>query len=396
VKLAWLLLLVAACEAPPRPPSTTCGAGTDGIHDICLVASPADWTLLNADPLGSVEIPVDLVLDGQHLPGAAIELHGGYARTVPKKSYRLRFADDAVPLPLFDGTVEEHKRVVLQAAYIDPTFLRNAVMFELVRAAGGLAPRLEFARVYVNGERLGLFQMIERIDKHWLRRHGLPDDPATLYKAEGNAADWGPAADPMEGLEQEVGEPSDDLAQLLAAVNHAPLSTEGFAAEVEPVLDVDDVLIYQRIHTLAMDRDAYSKNYYLYHDLAADPDSPEARFRLVTWDADATFCQRWDGVPLPPDGTTDDRWHGWDVLSGRLFAIPSYQGVYVSDYRTALDGELATAAILERIDRLAALIGPEARLDLARWQPELDWDTELARLRACVAARNARMRTILP
>ena len=98
--------------------------------------------------------------------------------------------------------------------------------------------------------------------------------------------------------------------------------------------------------TFAQNRDAYSKNYYLHHEL-----SPDARFRLISWDADATFCQRWDGVALPPD---DTRWHGWDVFSPRLLGIDSYREAYVADYLDALDHELAAEGILASIDALEA------------------------------------------
>jgi hypothetical protein len=97
-------------------------------------------------------------------------------------------------------------------------------------------------------------------------------------------------------------------------------------------------------------------------------------------------------VALPPD---DARGHGWDVFSPRLLGIDTYRAAYLADYLDALDHELAAEGILAAVDELVATIGPHARADLARWQPELDFDAEIARLRACVPRRVEVMRGVL-
>jgi hypothetical protein len=356
---------------------------------------------MHADPRAPVEVPVTLWIDGLWIgeadagPAApTIEIHGGTSRRYPKTSYRLTFGPDAIALALFGDRPDDEKKVVLQASWIDRTFLRNRVVFDAVRAAGGLAPRVDFARVVVRGERLGFFELIERVDKHFLRRQGLAVDDANLYKAETREADLGPAADPLEGYDHELGDPSraDDLADLLEAIDTTPTTAEAYASTIEPRISIDDVLVYQRVHTFAMDRDGFVKNYYLFHDLAARVGDPASRFRWISWDADATFCQTWKGEPL---AGTDAAWHGPDVLSGRLFDIPAYRDRHAAAYAAALDGALAAAPQIAAVRALAERIAPDARADLAAWQPAEDFDAAVDRLTDCLAAREEAMRSAI-
>jgi len=319
---------------------------------------------------------------------ADLMLHGAYARRLPKKSYRLEFPDDDQLLTSLFGEAERHRRIVLQASWIDPTFLRNKLTMDLVREQGGLAPRTAFVTLSFNRRYDGLFVAIERVDRQFLRRQGLSPD-GNLYKAVTHAADWSEKADPLSGFERAANEenPTDDLAHLLAVCSETP--PDAFPDAVEPALSLDDFMAWQLVNTFAMNRDCYTKNYYLYHDLSAAPGTPEARFRVIPWDADATWAVDWDGTPLDP--AAEAAWHGSDTLSPRLFQIPRYRDEYLARYQGAIAGVLSPRTLVPRIDALASMIREEARRDLAAWQPEVDLEAELSRLRSAVAARHAVM-----
>lgn len=344
----------------------------------------------------ALEVEVDAVLGGQPWSGVLLELHGGISRTFPKKSYRLTFPDDApLETTLFApaGPPESHRRLVLQASWIDPTWLRNALTMDLIRATGGLAPRSGFARVRFNGEPHGLYAVIERVDRPYLSRHGLHPE-GNVYKAVNHHANWADKADPMKGYEQKINEdnPTDDLADLLGALSHTPETAEAFAEHVEPRLHLGDFLRWQMVHTLAMNRDTYTKNYYLHHDLSQPAGAPAARFRVITWDADATWGQSWDATPLVPDDTA---WHGTDAFSPRLFSIPTWRDSYVALYEAHLSGPLAPEPLQARVAALSTLIAQAARDDLALWSRPWDYDDEITRLHAVIATRHAIMTTVL-
>jgi spore coat protein CotH len=364
--------------------------GVEGVLQLALEVDPTDWDFLETHPDSTDEVTCSIVLDGQRFANVDLELHGGFARSVPKKSYRLELPDEPDAfLDLFGDGPEPQRRFVLKASYIDPTFLREWLTLGLVRAEGGLAPRVAFTEVAVNGRWHGLYLLVERIDRPYLRRHDLGHEAVQLYKAESHHANWQDKPNPLDGYDIELGDEAHatDLADLLDRLSHTPLSAEDFEREVAPRLALDDVLIWHRVHTFAGNRDTFTKNYYLQHDLAT-----ERPFRLISWDADATFGLDWDGTPTPGDETA---WHGSDRFSPRLFAITLWRSRHVLGYRDALMNRWRPDVVALRLRDLAANIAPVAEADLAYWKSRFSYDAEVERLLEMLETRHALMSAIL-
>lgn len=383
---------VDAVEPPPLE-----GFGLE-VLDVRVEPSALDELHRRTGEHEAIEVLATVAIGSQRWDGVELELHGGFSRTLPKKSYRLTFPDSDRVAWTFDGedAPDPQRRLVLQASWIDPTWLRNDLTFAAVRALGGLAPRTGFAVVYLNGERHGLYTVIERVDRPLLRRLNLAPY-GNVYKASDHRADWVAKPNPLDGYELKVneGNPTDDLGPFLDALTYTPLTVAAFADAVEPLLHLDDWMTYQLVHTYALNQDAFTKNYYLHHDRAAPPDRANPPWRIITWDADATWGLSWDGAAIPPDtwpgrgaGTASTAWHGRDGFAPRILAIPSYRATYLARFADALDGPLAAATLDARVVRRGAEIARAARDDLARWQPERDFDEELARLREAIATRH--------
>ncbi|TNF23575.1 MAG: hypothetical protein EP329_27155 [Deltaproteobacteria bacterium] len=377
-----------------------------GLPVLAICADAAALKALDGytDEASAIEIPVVVDYDGVRYADVEMELHGGFARTVAKKSYRIELEGEGLPFA-FDGEAdpEPQRHLVLQASWIDPTFLRNDLTFAAIRAVGGLAPRTGYAEVYLNGAPHGLYLVIERIDRRYLDRHALDED-ANLYKAVDHRANWLSKANPLAGYEHKVNEdnPTEDLGPFLGALTKTPLDAEAFGEAVEPVLHLDDWTAYQVVHALALNQDAFTKNYYLYHDLTAAPGAPADRFRVISWDADATWGQNWDGAPIDVAdwpghglGIGVSAWHGKDGFSPRILAIASYRRRYLAFAVAALDGPLSAETLHARATRRAAQVAEAAREDLARWQPQRDFDAELSRLHDAVTTRHEAFRHLV-
>ncbi|MCC6621431.1 MAG: CotH kinase family protein [Deltaproteobacteria bacterium] len=364
------------------------------IRKIELDVSAGDWQRLHADIHAEITIPAAVVVDGQRFEGGAVEAHGGYAREVPKKSYRVALPDEPdADLDLFGDGVERQRRFVLKAAWIDRSFLREPLAMQMVRDAGGLAPRIAFAELWVRGELLGLYQVVERIDRPYFRRQGLEDEHIQLYKAENHNANWATKADPASGYDIQIGDDDTaDLGALLLACSTTPTTDQAFSEAVEPLVALEDVVAFQRVHTFLGNRDTFTKNYYLYHDRAAAAGTPAARFRLVSWDADAVFGLEWEGSNLPGDQRA---WHGTDAFSPRLFSVPAWRARHLDGYDRALSAELAVSRLQAWVDAVAPEIAILARADLAGWQPTADWDAEVERLKDMIATRWTILREVI-
>ena len=141
-----------------------------------------------------------------------------------------------------------------------------------------------------------------------------------------------------------------------------------------------------------MNADTFTKNYYLYHDIDAPIGTPKARFRLISWDADATWGNSWDGVILSTDQSS---WHGTDAFSPRLLSISEYRASYRDGYLEALESDLGQQVILLRVAAIESLIATAARADLLHWQREGNFDDETARLRDAIEARVQTMKTVM-
>lgn len=380
-------------QPPARDVAGEAGAppGGCGLPVLEVHIDDAAWRALHDDPQGTDEVTVGVTIGGQRFEGATLELHGGYARTVPKLSYRLRFPEDAggadPRLDVFGAGAEPLRRLVLHASWIDPTFARNALVYERLRALGGLAPRTAFVALHFNGAFWGLYVVNERIDALWLRKQGFDPD-GNLYKAENHNANWADKSDPLAGYDKERGEdrPSDDLGDLLRALSHTRATAADFAREVEPRLSLADHAVWTALHVLALNQDTFTKNYYLYHDPAAPSGTPAGRFRIVSWDADATFGISWDGARIASD---DRRWHGTDAFSPRLYGIPEYRAGYLRGLRAWLeDGPLALRALQARTAEWREALRTCAAADFERWERGLDWDAEYDYLDASIRERH--------
>ncbi|MDP6942599.1 MAG: CotH kinase family protein [Myxococcota bacterium] len=422
------LMALLGCSTPPGgggPDSG--GAGLDGaqpdtsepvdveVSEASVIGPGGDASAETSFGLPVIEVEVDpdlldemhenyddditaivtLTMFGKRWEGVKFELHGGYARTLPKKTYRVVFPDDDKPVVDFFGDgAESQRRAVLQASWIDPTFVRNKLTFDLVRDSGGMAPRVDFCVLTLNGQWHGLYTVVERVDKLFLGRHDLDKD-GNLYKAENHQANWDAKSDPLDGFDMEINEdnPTNDLGDLLDALTYTPQTHADFQVEVEPRLALDDFHAWQRVHVYALNRDTFTKNYYLYHDIDEDFGDPDARFRLISWDADATWGLNWDGKWLDTDEVT---WHGTDEFSLRLYEIQSYKTLFRDAFLDALEDELAPATIATRVAASSSRIREAALADLEHWErDDIDFDSSVQALKDAVQARHDVMKTVL-
>lgn len=359
------------------------------IAEFNVIASNQDLAALHADPRSGLEIDATIEYAGRRYDDCELEVHGGYSRTLPKLSYRITFdRDDPLRTMLFSEAPEEHRRIVLHASWIDPTYARNCLTMDLVRTLGGMSPRCQYANLSFNGVYQGFYIALERIDETYLERNGLDDD-GLLVKAESHDANWAQKPNPLAGFDVKSDEaPTDAVGELLRVIHETPATWEAFEAEVRPWINLDAFTVFQLAHTLANNRDTFTKNYYLYYDWEAD----DAAFELISWDADATWGIGWDGSVA---STAETRWHGTDAFSPRLFSIDAYRRAYLDEYTALVNDPVFEAMMLENAEERRARIAEAARRDLDAWDRGIDFDAASATLANDIAARFEAMRGAL-
>ncbi|MCE5347392.1 MAG: CotH kinase family protein [Bacteroidales bacterium] len=105
--------------------------------------------------------------DGTDYEGyIGIEIHGQSSQMFPKKSYAIETRDETganLSTGLLGMPADEDW--VLYAPYSDKTLLRNALTYYLGSRMGSWQPRFRFCEVYLNGDYIGIYMLVEKIKR---------------------------------------------------------------------------------------------------------------------------------------------------------------------------------------------------------------------------------------
>jgi spore coat protein H len=190
-------------------------------------------------------------------PNVGLRLKGARTfRPVDKKPNFSIKLNEYMPQQLFHGL----RRILLNNAIEEKTYVQEFLGQELFRAAGTPTPRVNYARVELNGRDLGLYVLVEGITRDFLERH-FGEGKGNLY--EGVEAD-------IDGeLEQDYGKRSrrQDLVPLInAAREKDPVKRR---EQLGQVLNMDQFLSYIALENAINVWDGYSlrlNNYRIYAD----------------------------------------------------------------------------------------------------------------------------------
>jgi spore coat protein CotH len=150
--------------APPPLPSAEL-FNPDVVQRIDLQVHSADWDKLKASFQENTYYPAALVWNGQTVRDAGIRSRGLGSRSGTKPGLRVdfdRYAQDQEFLAL--------KSIVLDNLTQDPSAIHETVTMRFFARLGIPAPREAHARLYVNNRYVGLYAVVEAIDKRFLAR----------------------------------------------------------------------------------------------------------------------------------------------------------------------------------------------------------------------------------
>ena len=123
---------------------------------------------------------------------------GNRTARAPKRSWKINFEPGHD-----DDRLVGMSRLNLKAMYNDPSQMREALAWRLFDKVGVPSSRHTYAKLAINDRYMGLFSLIEQVDRRFLRDHFGKNDRGNLYKAY--CGDIGSAT-----LEHRVGNDGDD------------------------------------------------------------------------------------------------------------------------------------------------------------------------------------------
>lgn len=245
---------------------------------------------------------------------------------------------------------------------VDPSFLRDTLGFMMYRDAGVPAARTTFAllEMTIDGQAdrhmLGLYTIVENMDKQFLKRHfgtskGLLLKPDGIHGLPYLGEDWKeygrywPKTEGTPELKQRV----IDLTRL---IHHADDAT--FAKSIESYIEVNETLKFVAVCTLLSDLDSFltvSHNFYMY----VHPETKKVHF--LPWDMNLGF----GGVA---NAQSPERVVHLSVkqpapsnrLIVRLLTIPAYREQFEKYLREGVATYFKPERVHAEIDRLQAVI----------------------------------------
>ena len=356
--------------------------------------TPSDLeTLYSRSVRSNARLPVTLALGDESGPIAqldevrGIRFRGHSARGHPRKSYHIRLDERPriAKFPDFNFRGLGRRagdRILLNQTWTDPTGIRPALAFAMYGDLGLPAPTTFFADWWLNGVYEGHYIGIERIDREALRRWWLGRERGSFtlvrdrsrHRADIDAISMF-AVDPDTLGEDDVeriarlqtiydtrGDADDQnweaLLSLLRWVRDTPAGPE-WEAGLKERFHVDDLLDVIAVHSMQYDFDSFADDYWLYRD------EDDGRWRVIPWDKNLTFGQRW----YPTHGTVSDffYFHGdiTDHVDNPLFdrTVATLGDRLDARIRELYEQVFGPAWFDERIDELAA----QVRASQLRW-----------------------------
>jgi hypothetical protein len=261
-----------------------------------------EWEAELGDFIGTdVEVPATLVVDGKRYADVGVSFRGASSLFMVGPGYKrsLNVSVDAVhPKQRLLG----HKTLNLLNGHADPSFL-DAVIVSHVARQYGPAPKVNLARVVINGENWGVYANAQQFDAIMLAEH-FPSASGVRWKVPGSPRGrggleyFGSDLAEYEGrFELKAGSKAKawkDLVALCKVLNETPVSD--LEAKLAPILDVDGVLKFLAVEVVLANDDGYwtrASDYSLFEDLSG-------RFHLMPHDMNEAFGG--GGMPFgPPD-----------------------------------------------------------------------------------------------
>ena len=220
-------------------------------------------------------IPIELETAGKVWTNVELRIRGDDSREYPKKSLKVKFNDD----PFVNG----RDKINFNAEYTDPTLMRQYMASYLFRKSGHPCFKAEHARLYLNGEYLGIYLMVENMDKDFLIGNDL-DPLGNLYKATNDGACLSYFDDVHNVWEKKTNQHKDwsDIHILIDSLEKVPESR--YYDFFRDNFFYDKMINILAMNMLLSNGSTYYHNYYMYHDV-----NNTGKWLMMPWDLDKTF-----------------------------------------------------------------------------------------------------------
>ncbi|WP_418427781.1 CotH kinase family protein, partial [Anaerotruncus massiliensis (ex Liu et al. 2021)] len=365
------------------------------IVSIDIQMDPGEWDDMIENARQEEYVSCDVTIDGTAFSSVAIRPKGNTSLTgiagmdSERFSFKIR-ADKYVDGQSFWGL----SKLVLNNSYADPTYMKEALSYDLMDYLGIPAPLRTYAEVTVNGEPFGLYLLLEAVEEEFAER-SFGGGYGQLYKPEseggggrGSGNDLVYSGDDPESyaavFENAVFRTSDeDEHRVVEALAHLDSGEN-----LEAYIDVDEVLRYFAANVFLVNLDSYlsnlKHNYYLYEE--------DGRLSMLPWDYNLSFGAHQlrsasDAVNFPIDdpysGTSAEK----SPILQKLLEVEEYRARYHGYLRQIAEDYVGGGRLTDTIERVSRLISPHVQTDATALYSYEEYETAVVNLKLYVLLR---------
>jgi hypothetical protein len=372
----------AGVEPRPLDPFFT----TELVRAVDVEMAADDWAALRAQTRSRLEMfagdcqaephespftyfPATVTVDGHRVENVGLRKKGWLGSlSATRPSFKMK-TDEYVDGQDLAGLDD----LILNNSLQDPSYVRQCLGYAIFAAAGIPSPRCGFARVHVNGEDLGLYVLLEAVDKDFLETR-FADPTGNMYEAV--------MSDFREGwlgtFEPETNEDTADKGDLAAVVAALAQPDDTVLAALGEVVDVDQFITYWAVESLIRHGDGYARNANNYH-VYRDPQT--GLFVFLPHGID--FIMDVEESTQGPSTVTYAR----AALAKRLLDLPETRARFVERLTQLLESVWDPEALNAELDRLYPLLVEHAE--------NTNLDEHFDRLRAFIDGRRGQIEAAL-
>ena len=286
-----LLVLIAGSMTPASAQTADDLFNDRAVQTLHITIHSRDWDELRATFTANTFYPADVTWNGLRVRNVGIRSRGLGSRSGVKPGLEVNFAHYSSR-----GQFLGMRALVLDNLTTDPSMIRERVSMAFLRRFGVPAPREVHAELFVNGQFIGIYAIVEPIDTVFVQR-ALGESSGALYEYHwlqpyfatfiGESLDlYPPFFEPRTQENRSTFDLFDPIRELFRTINDAPAAS--FRDAVNARLDLESTLRLIAGEAYMAEWDgilgyAGMNNFYLYRPAT----SPQAR--LFPWDADHTF-----------------------------------------------------------------------------------------------------------
>lgn len=289
-------------------------------------------------------------------------IQGQSTRVQPQKSLKLyarkEYGKARIKYPLFQqDTLHEYKRIVLRS--VNTYRISDAFYSAMVSHLPIDQSAYEPAIVYINGEYYGLFDLREKLGKHYIeKKYGVDRDQIDLLYNK-NKVDEGDA---------------EHYLAILGFVDRNPMQDERNFKEVEKVIDTDNLIDYQVAQNFSGNTDWPHKNIDYWRarvDYKSNaPYGQDGKWRWILSDLDYAFglVDKFDCTINNFDRAIGQGQEWYQTLLYNLLENDNFKNRFINRYADLLNTSFQRDRLQAILQERVIAIEPFISQHVKRWR----------------------------